>query len=46
VNAGYEGRQRWAAARGKAGVRITGDEPLADLRAIGRAGTPVLGWAV
>ncbi|WP_252444313.1 prephenate dehydrogenase [Pseudonocardia humida] len=44
VNAGYEGRQRWAAARNEPGTRITGDEPWAELRAIGRAGTPVLGW--
>jgi prephenate dehydrogenase len=44
VNAGYEGRQRWARARDRPGVRITGRESLAELREIGRAGTPVLGW--
>jgi prephenate dehydrogenase len=45
VNAGYEGRQRWAAARNRPGARVTGREPWDELRAIGRAGTPVLGWA-
>jgi prephenate dehydrogenase len=45
VNAGYEGRRQWAAARERPGVRITGRESLAELREIGRAGTPVLGWA-
>jgi prephenate dehydrogenase len=44
VNAGHEGRRLWAAARERPGVRITGREPLAELRRIGRAGTPVLGW--
>jgi prephenate dehydrogenase len=44
VNAGYQGRRLWAAARDRPGVRITGREPLAELRGIGRAGTPVLGW--
>jgi prephenate dehydrogenase len=45
VHAGYEGRQRWAAARGEPGTRITGREPWEELRAIGRSGSPVLGWA-
>jgi prephenate dehydrogenase len=45
VNAGYEGRRQWAAARDRPGVHITGTESLAELREIGRAGTPVLGWA-
>jgi prephenate dehydrogenase len=44
VNAGYAGRRRWAEARDRPGVRITGRESLAELREIGRAGTPVLGW--
>jgi len=45
VRAGHEGRQIWAAARHEPGTRITGDESWAELRAIGRAGSPVLGWA-
>lgn len=45
VNAGYEGRQRWAAARNRTGVRITGRETPSELRAIGRSGAPVLGFA-
>jgi prephenate dehydrogenase len=45
VNAGYEGRRRWAAARNRPGVRVTGRESWAELRAIGREGNPVLGWA-
>lgn len=45
VRAGHAGRRRWADARDRPGVRITGRETLAELRAIGRAGTPVLGWA-
>jgi prephenate dehydrogenase len=44
VNAGHQGRQSWAQARDRPGVRITGRESLAELREIGRAGTPVLGW--
>ena len=46
VRAGYAGRERWAAARHPAGVRVrlTGRAPLAKLRDIGRAGKVVTGW--
>ena len=44
VRAGHEGRRIWAAARVRPGVRITGQESPEQLRALGRAGTPVLGW--
>ena len=47
VRAGYEGRQRWAAARDPQGVRarLSGRAPLAALRDIGRRGDVVVGWA-
>jgi prephenate dehydrogenase len=44
VRAGHEGRRIWAAARDRQGVQITGRESMAQLRELGRAGTPVLGW--
>ncbi len=45
VTAGHAGRRAWADARERPGVRISGEEPWEQLRAVGRAGTPVLGWA-
>ncbi|WP_298798985.1 prephenate dehydrogenase [Pseudonocardia sp. 73-21] len=46
VDAGHEGRQRWADARDPKAVRValTGRGPLARLREIGRRGDVVVGW--
>jgi prephenate dehydrogenase len=47
VNAGYQARQRWAATREPLAerVRLHGPEVLAELRALGRRGDVVVGWA-
>lgn len=45
VAAGHAGRRRWAAAREPERVRITGHEPPAVLREIGRRGGVVVGWS-
>jgi prephenate dehydrogenase len=47
VRAGHEGRIRWAAARDPEPARasLTGRNPLARLREIGRRGEFVVGWA-
>jgi prephenate dehydrogenase len=45
VRTGYAGRQRWAAARAAHQVRVRRGTPPAELRAIGRSGESVVGWA-
>jgi hypothetical protein len=44
VTAGYEARQRWAAAREIQAMPIPRDLSLSELRALGRQGTPLSGW--
>jgi prephenate dehydrogenase len=47
VRAGYAGRQRFLATRDPLGVRVSlrGDDPLRELREIGRRGDVVIGWS-
>ncbi|SHK44490.1 prephenate dehydrogenase [Pseudonocardia thermophila] len=45
VEAGYEARQRWAAARNPELLRVRRGTPMARLREIGRRGAMITGWA-
>ncbi len=44
VTAGHRARQRWAAARAAAPVRVARDSSLAELRELGRRGAVLSGW--